>query len=350
MLVPLIKIPTDTGDQLSANWIARIFEFGIFGRAAIGIGPDFDRETLEKIVVATGGKLDIQLLLENFDEELAIAMLNAGANQILTKEAIPTGSIPADRLAVAERLEEQTIVEGKVTNQLDLDLITENWRQGVDHIVDVRLLESKSVMAEVLISLLKSDRPDGLWPTVIVDRLGVALGLAYSSAESLRMALTDGIGVYYSRSRDELWVKGKSSGAVQQLVGVRVDCDFDTLRFQVEQAAPGFCHKETHTCFGYERNISEIVARLHERIVGGDEKSFTKKLFNDPAMLKAKLLEEAEELSEATSSTDANWEAADVLYFSLIAMMRHESKLPDVYAELARRMQRVVRRKNKLES
>ena len=88
--------------------------------------------------------------------------------------------------------------------------------------------------------------------------------------------------------------------------------------------------------------------RLQQRISSSDEKSFTKTLVNDPKMLQAKLLEEAQELSIAESREDITWEAADVLYFSLVKMLGQGVTLEDVYQELARRMNRVVRRKNKL--
>ena len=99
------------------------------------------------------------------------------------------------------------------------------------------------------------------------------------------MAIEQKVGVYYSRSRSEIWVKGKTSGAVQQLLGIRVDCDFDTLKFTVDQGPPGFCHKGTHSCFGVERSISEVLLRLESRVRGEDAKSFTKKLIEDPDML-----------------------------------------------------------------
>jgi phosphoribosyl-ATP pyrophosphohydrolase/phosphoribosyl-AMP cyclohydrolase/histidinol dehydrogenase len=150
-----------------------------------------------------------------------------------------------------------------------------------------------------------------------------------------------------------LWIKGETSGATQQLLGIRMDCDRDCLRFKVTQDPPGFCHLNTHTCFGEERTIESVVQRLIERINDSDEGSFTRKLANNAKMLEAKLLEEAQELSEASRLNDKHeiaWEAADVLYFSLVAMLKNGVTLDRVFQELARRMNRVVRRKNKLEA
>jgi phosphoribosyl-ATP pyrophosphohydrolase/phosphoribosyl-AMP cyclohydrolase/histidinol dehydrogenase len=144
-----------------------------------------------------------------------------------------------------------------------------------------------------------------------------------------------------------LWVKGLTSGATQQLLGIRFDCDRDCLRFTVTQDAPGFCHRNTHTCFGEERSIATVMQRLKQRIDSPDAKSFTKKLANDADLLRKKLLEEAGELAEAAQLDDryeVAWEAADVLYFSLVAMLNNGVGLEEVYAELSRRMNRIVRR------
>ena len=135
-----------------------------------------------------------------------------------------------------------------------------------------RLDSEPDLIADFLIARLKSDRPDGMWPTVICDQLGIALGLAYSNEASLRHAIATRNGTYWSRSRDELWVKGLTSGATQQLLGIRLDCDSDCLRFTVTQGPPGFCHKKTHTCFGEERSIATVLQRLAERIDSPDEK------------------------------------------------------------------------------
>ena len=150
-----------------------------------------------------------------------------------------------------------------------------------------------------------------------------------------------------------LWIKGETSGATQQLLGVRFDCDRDCLQFRVTQSAPGFCHRDTYTCFGKYRSIQTVMQRLIERI--NDSPIQNPSLANLPMMRRCwrpNLLEEAKELSEASQTDDVceiAWEAADVLYFSLVAMLKNGVTLDRVYDELARRMNRVVRRKNKLE-
>ena len=84
----------------------------------------------------------------------------------------------------------------------------------------------------------KTDRPDGLYATVVVDERGHALGLVYSSPESIAESIRTGTGVYQSRERG-LWYKGATSGATQTLLGMSWDCDADCLRYTVKQAGKG---------------------------------------------------------------------------------------------------------------
>ncbi|GAB1455978.1 hypothetical protein MASR2M48_12850 [Spirochaetota bacterium] len=100
---------------------------------------------------------------------------------------------------------------------------------GADAQVGMALYKGILDPADAIAACLRSDRPDGLWPTVVCDEAGVALGLVYSDTESLRIAIAERAGVYHSRMRG-LWRKGESSGDRQTLVRVDVDCDRDSLR------------------------------------------------------------------------------------------------------------------------
>jgi phosphoribosyl-ATP pyrophosphohydrolase/phosphoribosyl-AMP cyclohydrolase/histidinol dehydrogenase len=97
--------------------------------------------------------------------------------------------------------------------------------------------ESFSV-AKLIMAEATSDRPDGLFTTLVTDERGVALGLVYSSEESVAESLRTGRGVYQSRKRG-LWYKGESSGDIQELVSISLDCDNDCLRFVVRQKGRG---------------------------------------------------------------------------------------------------------------
>ena len=191
--------------------------------------------------------------------------------------------------------------------------------------------------------LCRATAQDGLWPTVVVDERGIALGLCHSDLESLRAALERGQGVYHSRSRG-LWIKGATSGATQELLRIDADCDRDCLRFTVRQQPPGFCHLSTRTCWGEDGGLGALARRLGERKRSAPEGSYTAQLLADPDLLAAKLREEAAELAEAETRADAIHEAADVLYFTLATLARHDVDLAEVERALARRALKVTRR------
>jgi len=95
----------------------------------------------------------------------------------------------------------------------------------------------------------------GLITAVAVDSLtGEVLMVAYMNDESLRLTLTLGEAVYYSRSRKELWHKGAASGSIQKVVEILTDCDQDALVLRVQQAGSGACHTGARTCF-YRRVV-----------------------------------------------------------------------------------------------
>lgn len=214
-------------------------------------------------------------------------------------------------------------------------------RLGIDAQVGMALYTGALDLGDCVWSTLSTDRPDGLVPTVVCDERGVALGLAYSSAESLRVAIEEGVGVYQSRKRG-LWRKGASSGATQRLLGVDLDCDRDTLRFRVAQSGPGFCHRETRTCWGDAAGLDRLIQTIEQRKHGAPDGSYTRRLLDDAGLLRAKLLEEAAELADPDA--DVAWEAADVLYFALVRAAAQGVTLADIERELDRRARVVTRR------
>ncbi|MCW5775804.1 MAG: histidinol dehydrogenase [Phycisphaeraceae bacterium] len=183
-----------------------------------------------------------------------------------------------------------------------------------------------------------------LWPTIVCDEAGHALGLVYSSPESLRAAVAERRGVYFSRSRNALWRKGESSGDTQELLRIDVDCDRDALRFTVRQRGRGFCHTGTHTCFGDARGLHALARRLAAPPESRDPASYTSRLLRDPALLASKLREEAAELAEAQAPSDVAHEAADVLYFTLARLAAAGVPLDAVERELDRRALKLSRR------
>jgi phosphoribosyl-ATP pyrophosphohydrolase/phosphoribosyl-AMP cyclohydrolase len=180
----------------------------------------------------------------------------------------------------------------------------------------------------------------GLVPCVVQDwGTGEVLMLAYMNERALARTRETGELHLHSRSRDELWHKGATSGNVQIVKALRIDCDGDTVLALVEPAGPA-CHTGERTCFHHgelsqsapaevlpalERTIRE---RSQERPAG----SYTVELLEDPQLVGAKVMEEAEEVARAAreeSDERVDEEAADVIYHLLVLLRGRGRSLSD---------------------
>ena len=231
-------------------------------------------------------------------------------------------------------------VAGGVTTAAE---IAEIDTLGADAQVGMAIYSGALDLADALVAPLRSDRPDGLWPTIAADERGEVLGLAWSDAESVREAVRTRRGVYRSRKRG-LWRKGETSGDVQILERIDVDCDRDALMFTVRQLGAGFCHRGTRSCFGDARGLGELARRLAARAASAPPGSYTRRLLDDGPFLASKLREEAAELAAAGNRAEAVHETADLLYFALVAAVRAGVDLADVERELDRRSLKITRR------
>ncbi len=204
------------------------------------------------------------------------------------------------------------------------------------------LYESKVDLADAWVRGVAFDA-HGLIPTIVQDaRAGDVLMLAYSNAESLHAALTEGIGCFWSRSRKELWRKGETSGHTQKLLSARFDCDRDAILFRVEQVGPT-CHTGSPTCFGPRAfdTCVEVHRTLQDRfeaLADTKKPSYTQKLLSDPELLAAKLREEIEEVIASPDRANMRWECADVLYHLCVKMVADGVTPEQVAAELRSRI------------
>jgi phosphoribosyl-ATP pyrophosphohydrolase/phosphoribosyl-AMP cyclohydrolase len=181
----------------------------------------------------------------------------------------------------------------------------------------------------------------GLVPCVVQDwRTGEVLTVAYMNAAALEHTRATGEIHFYSRSRQELWHKGATSGNTQAVRAIRYDCDGDTLLALVEPAGPA-CHTGERTCF-YRGHLHPaaphealpalertIVQRARERPEG----SYTAELLADPGRVAAKMREEAEEVARALAEESDDRvaeEAADVLYHLVVLLHSRGLDLGDV--------------------
>ncbi len=210
--------------------------------------------------------------------------------------------------------------------------------------VGMALYTGRLALGEAVAAPLTKPLPGGVWPTVVCDELGRTLGLVWSTRESLTRAVAERRGIYWSRSRQAVWVKGETSGNTQELLRVELDCDRDALRFTVRQQGVGFCHLERPSCWSEAFDLGVLERVIRSRRDEPVPESGTARLLTDAALLGAKLREEAGELAAATSGPEAVHETADLLYMGLVALVRSGASLADVLAELERRHGAVGRR------
>jgi phosphoribosyl-ATP pyrophosphohydrolase/phosphoribosyl-AMP cyclohydrolase len=187
----------------------------------------------------------------------------------------------------------------------------------------------------------------GYVPVVIQDwRSGEVLTLAYANAEAVAKTRETGELHLWSRSRNELWRKGATSGNTQAVKALRVDCDGDALLALVEPAGPA-CHTGERTCFftgDLEPAPHEMLPQLERTLVARQAQrpagSYTVELLDNPAHIGEKVEEEAEEVARAArEETDdrVDNEAADVLYHLLVLLRSRGRSLADVTEVLRER-------------
>jgi len=215
---------------------------------------------------------------------------------------------------------------------------------GADAQVGMALYTERLTLGEAVAASLVKPLQGDVWPTVVCDELGRTLGLVWSTRESLERAVTERRGIYWSRSRAALWVKGQTSGNTQELLRVDLDCDRDALRFTVRQHGVGFCHRERPSCWPDSFDLGVLERVIRARADQAMPESGTARLLTDRTLLAAKLREEAGELGSAETPAEAVGETADLLYMGLVALVRSGGSLTDVVAELERRHGAVSRR------
>ncbi len=239
--------------------------------------------------------------------------------------------LPLERAAAMAQLSRNKItVAGGVGSISDVEYLAQ---AGLNVQLGMSIYTGRIEVTEAFIRSL--DWSKGLLPTIVQDENGQVLMLGYSDPESLARSFSDGRMHFHSRSRKRLWLKGETSGNFLNLVRVRADCDSDTVLATVRPLGPT-CHRETYSCFGPRRfSLPELEAVVADRLAKPRPGSYTATL--DESALAEKIREEAEELIEAQTPAEVVWEAADVLYFSLVKMVRSGAAWAEVLKELERR-------------
>ena len=190
---------------------------------------------------------------------------------------------------------------------------------------------------------------NGLIPVVVQDYLtNEVLMVAWANEEAYEKMLTTGKTHFWSRSRQKLWMKGETSGNVQNIVSIQTDCDADTLLVKVKQTGNA-CHLDKPSCFDEELYgstektaaiIPELVRVIHDRKENPKEGSYTNALLNDEDKVLKKVIEEAGEVAIAGKGKDRDaqiWEAADLIYHQLVMYEYLGLPMDEVFGKLTRR-------------
>ncbi|MBQ6902272.1 MAG: bifunctional phosphoribosyl-AMP cyclohydrolase/phosphoribosyl-ATP diphosphatase HisIE [Oscillospiraceae bacterium] len=190
----------------------------------------------------------------------------------------------------------------------------------------------------------------GLIPAIVVDAVSKrVLTLAYMNRESLKISMEKGLTCFWSRSRNELWLKGETSGNYQHIVSITADCDNDALVVVVEPDGPA-CHKGTFSCFEnpvyqseerHEFSLESLMDMLKGRKIEKKEGSYTTYLFEKgiDKILK-KVGEESTEViiaGKANDKAETVYEIADLAYHVMVLMIEMGIDLSDIHHELASR-------------
>jgi phosphoribosyl-ATP pyrophosphohydrolase/phosphoribosyl-AMP cyclohydrolase len=191
----------------------------------------------------------------------------------------------------------------------------------------------------------------GLVPAIVQDYLdGTVLMMAWMNQESLKKTLETGDTWFWSRSRQEFWHKGATSGHLQKVKAIRYDCDSDALLVTVEQIGDIACHTGERSCFhqvaGQKQappadTLSQVFGVIRDRKAHPNPDSYTCKLLagGDNKILK-KIGEEAAEVVMACKDDDPDaiaGEVADLFYHTLVALAHHDVDVKAVYRKLQER-------------
>lgn len=199
------------------------------------------------------------------------------------------------------------------------------------------------------INKLKFD-DKGLIPAIVVDSVSKkVLTLAYMNKESLEITMEKGLTCFYSRSRQQLWLKGETSGNYQHVVSITADCDGDALVVVVDKDGPA-CHLGTDSCFEnpvyfakdrHEFSLGSLIKLIEGRKTEKKDGSYTTYLFEKglDKILK-KVGEECTEVIIAAKAEDKKetiYEIADLAYHVMVLMIEAGISLEDIHNELASR-------------
>lgn len=227
------------------------------------------------------------------------------------------------------------VAAGGITS---IDEIKELEKMDISSQLGMSIYTGKIDLLDAFEAQIDFEKCNNLVPTIVQDvKTRQVLMLAYSNRESLRKSLKEGRATYFSRSRNELWTKGETSGNTQELLFARYDCDKDTILFKVNQNGNA-CHLNRFSCFeDRDFTINELYDLILDRKNKLPENSYTTKLFKNEFYLKRKIMEEAFESVNFELGDGLSWESADLMYHLLVFMAMHNTTFDDLINNLSSR-------------
>ncbi len=231
------------------------------------------------------------------------------------------------------------VVAGGVSS---LEEIIELEKLGCDVQLGMALYTGKVNLKDAFIGCLNWSKcekeTNGLVPVIAQSVAGEVLMMGYANREAFEKTFASEKLTFWSRSRNELWTKGETSGNFLRVIKLRADCDRDTVLATVEPVGPS-CHTGSWTCFTSESDAASTMERLYgtiaERFANPRPGSYTATLDHD--LVREKVEEEAEEVCEAETHDDVVWECADLMYFLNVLMYKEGVTWKEVMQELDRR-------------
>ncbi len=325
------------------RWIRRGAEKVIIGTAA---SPEFLSQFPREWLIAAIDARDGEVVVEGWQRGTGTPLFDA-AKQLgpyvsellftcVEREGMLGGGAVDEAIALKQAVDVPVTVAGGISSVAEVSRLTD---AGMNVQLGRAVYESRIDLADAWVAQIRFGS-DGLVPTIVQDdETGEVLMLAYSNAESLARALREGAGWYYSRSRNELWRKGATSGNTQELVGAEWDCDRDAVLFRVIQRGPA-CHEGRRSCFDSRQRdmLGRLARTIQSRAASAKQGSYTQRLLADRSLMAAKLREEIGEVIDADTMDEVSWEAADVLYHLMVFGQAAGVSLDRIAMELRSRM------------
>ena len=254
---------------------------------------------------------------------------------IVEKEGMMGGTDLEAIKKIRKLTKKELVAAGGISS---IDEIKELEKNNISSQLGMCIYTNAVKLEDAFCAMLDFEKQNNLIPTIVQDaKSKQVLMLAYSNKDAVMKTLKDGLATYFSRSRNELWTKGLTSGNTQELVSARYDCDRDTLLYKVNQKGVA-SHLGRYSCFeDKDFDIHDLVEVLEQRKRDLPEKSFTTKLFKNDFYLKRKIMEEAFEVVNFEEGDGLEWEAADLAYFVLTFMVKNNISVEDVLSNLASR-------------